>query len=263
MIRILTENDRAVVLSFLSGEPSINLFIIGDIEAFGFQEEFQTLWGQFTEDGVLEGILLRFYESYIPYFTDPKFDISEFNNIIVSSTGRTMLSGKESVVRKFDKVLPAHNIKSTYFCELRNPDPLDHCDYPIPIKKAVEEDAERVHELINQIEEFQLADTVDKIKQKISTGTGRIYYIENENGEMVSIAQTAAENSKSAMVVGVATLPEYRCRGYMRMCLTKLCKDVMSEGRTLCLFYDNPKAGRIYHQLGFENIDNWAMVSMN
>ncbi len=263
MIRTLAEDDRAVVLAFLSAEPSINLFIIGDIEGFGFQEDFQTLWGQFTEDGILEGVLLRFHESYIPYFTDPDFDITEFKNIILGNKGRIMLSGKESLIKKFEEVLPQHRAKSTYFCELITPENLRIVESSYDIKIATEADAERVYKLIEHIEEFQADNSIDRIRQKINTRTGRIYYIENESGEMVSIAQTAAENSKSAMIVGVATLPGHRCKGYMSMCLSKLCKDVMSEGKSLCLFYDNPKAGRVYHRLGFQSIGNWMMVSMD
>jgi hypothetical protein len=28
----------------------------------------------------------------------------------------------------------------------------------------------------------------------------------------------------------------------------------------LCLFYDNPLAGAIYHRLGFETIGRWGMM---
>ncbi len=80
---------------------------------------------------------------------------------------------------------------------------------------------------------------------------------------MTSVAQTTAENSMSAMVVGVATLKEYRKKGLMSKCLSKLCYDLLNEGKTLCLFYDNPKAGRIYHALGFETLDKWSMVNFS
>ncbi len=263
MIRKLIENDRTEVLDFLYQEPSINLFMIGDIEGFGFQEDFQTLWGQYSEDGVLEGVLLRFHESYIPYFTDPEFDITELGRIILNNQGRIMLSGKESLINRFEEVLPDIKIKSMYFCELTSMESLMDIKSSGNILIAAEEDAERVYELIEQIEEFQAVNSVDRIKQKITTRSGRIYYVENENGEMVSIAQTSAENSKSAMIVGVATLPDYRRNGYMSTCLSKLCMDVMSEGKSLCLFYDNPNAGSIYHRLGFKSIDNWAMGSLD
>ena len=262
MVRILNENDRATVLDFLSAEPSINLFIIGDIENYGFQEDFQTIWGQFTEDGILEGVLLKYHESFIPYFKNPDFDITEFSKILLSHKGRTLFSGKESLIRKFEQVLPPHTLRSTYFCELATRDSLPTLKQTEDIKIATEEDSERVQHLMDQIEEFMSSDSAERIRQKIRTRQGRVYYIENEEGVMVSIAQTSAENSKSAMIVGVATLPDYRCKGYMTRCMTKLCQDIMAEGKTLCLFYDNPKAGKIYHRLGFKNIDNWAMISL-
>ena len=84
--------------------------------------------------------------------------------------------------------------------------------------------------------------------------------MEDSDGQMMSVSQTTAENSRSAMIVGVATAKAYRNRGLMRVCLSKLCADVLSEGKTLCLFYDNPKAGSVYHKLGFESIDKWVMI---
>lgn len=66
MIRKLKESDRQISLNFLSEEPAINLFIIGDIENNGFDEDFQELWGSFNENNDLVGILLRYHESFVP-----------------------------------------------------------------------------------------------------------------------------------------------------------------------------------------------------
>ena len=41
MIRKLTETDRVEVLKYLYKSPSLNIFIIGDIENFGFEVDFQ------------------------------------------------------------------------------------------------------------------------------------------------------------------------------------------------------------------------------
>jgi uncharacterized protein len=57
MIRILTEEDRKKIMDFVSDKPAENLFIIGDIENYGFDNPIQTLWGDFTESGKLRGVL--------------------------------------------------------------------------------------------------------------------------------------------------------------------------------------------------------------
>ena len=99
-----------------------------------------------------------------------------------------------------------------------------------------------------------------EIEDRIEEKSGRVYFIEDGSGKMLSVAQTTAENSKSAMVVGVATAKGYRDQGLMSACLSKLCWDVLGEGKTLCLFYDNPKAGSVYLGMGFEPVDNWVMI---
>lgn len=67
MIRKLTKKDHEQVFSFLKEEVALNLFIIGDIEAFGYETDFQELWGAFEESGTLKSILLRFHDAFIPY----------------------------------------------------------------------------------------------------------------------------------------------------------------------------------------------------
>lgn len=261
MIRKLSEQDRQQVMEFLSEEPSINLFIIGDIEAFGFEEEFQELWGQYNDEAELEGVLLRYHENFIPYYKDTTVDMTGFKDIVLKNDGKTFMSGKESVLQYFSSLLPNHNVKSTYFCEMKE-QLHTHQDGNGTIKIATVEDAGRISNLLLQIVEFNTAAAdVERIAHKILTKTGRIYYIENEEGEMITIAQTTAENSRSAMVVGVATLEAYRGKGLVSQCLSKLCEDMLAEGKSLCLFYDNPKAGKIYHKLGFQTIDNWIMVT--
>lgn len=261
MIRKLKEQDRAKTVEFLSQEAAINLFIIGDIEAFGFDEDFQELWGQFDNQSALEGVLLRFNESYIPYFAKENVDITEFKEIINRADGKSILSGKASIVRRFLNMEEAYSAKNDYFCELNEGSLLGN-DEKQKILIAEEKDAERIAELLSQITEFiGVSNTPERIAHKIRTKTGRIYYVEDENGKMISVSQTSAENSISAMITGVATLPDYRGKGIMSECLSKLCRDLLDENKTLCLFYDNPKAGSVYHRLGFKSIDNWMMLT--
>lgn len=260
MIRQLKEHDRKRVLDYLSEEAAINLFIIGDIEVFGFDKDFQNVWGQFDDKNCLEGVLLRFNENFIPYWKDDTFDETAFKEIIGKTEGDIIISGKESIANRFMTLLPTHEPKSMYFCELVDGRNLQQVDENIKI--ATTSDAQRVCQLLATIEEFaDIVNTPDRLIHKIKTKTGRIYYVENDKGEIISVSQTAAENSKSAMIGGVATKKGYREQGLMTKCLTKLCYDLLTENKTLCLFYDNPDAGKVYLKLGFKPIDNWMMLS--
>ncbi|RDY26769.1 GNAT family N-acetyltransferase [Romboutsia weinsteinii] len=260
MIRKLNENDRLKVLNYLSRNSSINLFIIGDIENFGFNDMRQDVWGKFDKNNEIKAVLLRYSENFIPYYDDLNEDVSGFKEIISSYKGSKLISGEEHIVEQFKPLLKNKKEKNTYFCELINKTKLKGFDKSVKIAKK--DDAIRICKLIDTIEEFKDTPRVteESVMRKIKDRSGRVYYIENEKKEIISVAQTTAENSKSTMVVGVATKLEYRNMGLVSKCLSKLCYDVLNEGKNLCLFYDNPKAGKIYHSIGFTEIGKWTML---
>ncbi|OYD08268.1 hypothetical protein [Paludifilum halophilum] len=72
-IRQLKEEDREPVLRFLRKQSSLNLFMIGDIINFGFDRDFQQVWGDFSPEGELRAVLLRYFGNYIPY-AEGEFD---------------------------------------------------------------------------------------------------------------------------------------------------------------------------------------------
>jgi uncharacterized protein len=259
MMRKLKASDNERVMDFLKDEAALNLFIIGDIEAFGYDSDFQELWGFFGEDHDLSAVLLRFHNSFIPYAKTGSIPVKEFSKIIKSYPDKIFLSGKSDLVEKFENI-PGIEIgkkQVTYFAECNTEEFLGQIEFEI--KKANTEDVDRIIELRAEIEEFHPNPNAPKIlRQSLETGTGRTYYLE-QNGQMVASASTAAENSMSAMIVGVCTHNDYRRRGLATAVMQKLFKDVMNEGKSLCLFYDNPEAGRIYKRLGFVDIGMWTM----
>jgi uncharacterized protein len=260
MIRKLKESDRQISLNFLSEEPAINLFIIGDIENNGFDEDFQELWDSFNENNDLVGILLRYHESFVPYFNDKNFNVEEFKKIINSFPGCKIISGKESIVDNFIDTLKDPKVKYMNFCELKSNEKLSADKNNVFI--ATEKDAKEVYDLLLSIDEFDTVSTnsPERISENIRSKTSRIYYSKNEKDEICAVTQSTAECTKAAMIVGVACKKEDRKKGHVTKCLSSLCDDLLKEGKSLCLFYDNPKAGNIYHRLGFENIDRWTMA---
>ena len=72
MLRLANEKNRREVLDYCLEEPNINLFIIGDIENFGFDKDFQDVWIQYKEE-IITGIVLRYHTNFIVYSTFLKF----------------------------------------------------------------------------------------------------------------------------------------------------------------------------------------------
>ncbi|MCR8858500.1 GNAT family N-acetyltransferase [Bacillus pseudomycoides] len=259
MIRKLTKSDHEQVLTFLKEEAALNLFIIGDIEAFGYDADFQELWGISTENGALQSVLLRFHDSFISYGKDD-FSAADYEAILATYQP-LKISGKSDIVEKFEDIqdIQLGTKNKMYFCECKDDTALPKTMLHTAIKLATIDDVERIMKLQSNIEEFPQTGQSEKIlRQSLETNTGRTYYIE-EKGEIIASASTSAENSLSTMVVGVCTHLSHRGRGYASLILQKMIWDFTQEGRTLCLFYNNPAAGRIYKRLGFKDIGTWTM----
>ena len=133
----------------------------------------------------------------------------------------------------------------------------------IQVHKATINDISRIISLHSKIPEFSDAPrNSDSMKRSMEKGVARTFYVE-VNGQMVSSASTTVENTYAAMVVGVCTLEDYKRKGYATQCLTAIAREVLDENKVLCLFYDNPEAGRIYKKLGYVDIGKWTLISFD
>ena len=96
------------VMNFISEEPEYNIFIIGDIENYGFKEDFQTVWGGFDDSGELAGILLRYFESFIVYSYNEEL-LKKFS-CLISKRGK-MVSGKKEIIDLLKNYLSEEKIE--------------------------------------------------------------------------------------------------------------------------------------------------------
>lgn len=260
MIRQLTQEDQQACEQLLVSKPAENLFIISDIENFGFDQEFQKLWGEFDENGRLKAILLKYHSNYICY-ADGAFEGEEFASIINQDPEFRELSGLEEMTKE---IFPHINrtkkhSRELYYAKLEKLEPFPFSNHEEKVELSTVDDVPAIAALFDQIEDFEESENrEDSLRAGMESKSARTYYIK-EGDKLVSSASTTAENTQAAMVVGVCTHPGYTKKGYASLCMRKLCKEVLAEGKSLCLFYDNPKAGSIYKRLGFKDIGFWTM----
>ncbi len=260
MIRKLTEHNRRAVLAYAAQEPCYNVFLTGDIENFGFETEFQEIWGDFGRGG-LHAVLLRYYTNNVIYSKDCEFDVAGMMKQLPRTPGDWMLSGKENLVLPMAEALGLDDLKTQFLVELRSRDKLDPEDSCAGLEWACAEDFDEVMRLHREIKEFgRMVGSEGGIRKNVESGTGRTVSA-RVDGRLVSSASSAAESSNAAMVIGVCTHADYRNRGLATRCVSALCRALLSEGKFPCLFYDNPAAGRIYRRMGFRDAGRWAMAS--
>ena len=260
MIRKLVEQDRTLTMRFVSAKPAENLFIIGDIEGYGFHSDIQTLWGDFSESGELRAVLLKYDQNFILYAPE-SFDHEGVASVINQDSNFTYLSGIEEMVNKITPYIKREPKKPRvmYYAKCETADHLPEIPADMLIEKAEPEDAGAIIAQMKAIPEFAEGNySVEHKRSSLEKGFGRAYFIK-EDDVIVSSASSTAENSQSAMIVGVGTLESHQNRGLASYCMSKLCRELLTEGKMLCLFYDNPAAGSIYKRIGFVDIGKWSM----
>jgi hypothetical protein len=259
------DSDQDDLLRYVSIEPEFNLFIIGDIENFGVNNETVNIYVNVI-DGVWDSLILRYLDNYIIYSHHEGYDalaVAEF----LKDKEVNVISGKESILIPLAQYMPERPLRATYLSKLTELKPLDMAalDRDYCLRPLVPGDAGAVVELYCLVEEF--ADNYINRKEKATQDIafnlekGGIGYGIFSGEQILSVAATSAENSQSAMVIGVATHPEARKQGLASQVLTALCSASLSKGKAfLCLFYDNPEAGKIYQSLGFVEMGRYGMM---
>ncbi|AEM73870.1 GCN5-related N-acetyltransferase [Caldicellulosiruptor acetigenus 6A] len=272
MITKLSAQHFDKLMEFVRKEREWNIFIIGDVLSYGFDSPVVQVWGEFDlKTDSIKAVLLQYRKDLIFYSDTLDYDIEGFSNIILNLKFKTF-SGKKSAILPFAKKIKFSQKREQSFSKLSQPQdfssfnlkPEEENMVKIITKDNIEENLDKIDMLVylyQSIEEFLNPATFDQIKQDVSLGRSRIYYIE-EDDMIVSSARTGAEIQDMAMVISVCTMHEYRGKGYATMCMKKLCSDLLSEGKSLCLFYENPAAGRIYKKLGFEELGKWVTFTV-
>lgn len=264
MIRKLEEKDRETVLTFVGDRPAENLFIIGDIDTFGFGSRLVSVWGDFNETNRLRSILLRFAGNFIPYARDPEQFDGEAWARLIEKTGRLkMISGLKELTEKLTPHItsPEKRSKLCYYAKRETRVPFDGYSESQDVKMLFPEESDAIIRLWSEIPEFsQSMENAETLQKNMENGISRTYYIE-KNDEPVSAVSTTAETHGAAMIVGVCTKKGYEHQGFATACLKKMIGVLRAEHKQPCLFYDNPEAGKIYKGLGFVTIGLWVMTS--
>lgn len=102
-------------------------------------------------------------------------------------------------------------------------------------------------------EEKEFSEAVEFLKGKEHT-----FYAIKDKDKIVSIATKIRNFDTTCSISHVFTMPEYRNRGYAREVVSKLCQDILDEGKIPYLYVDstNPISNHLYLGLGFNYLIN-------
>lgn len=96
------------------------------------------------------------------------------------------------------------------------------------------------------------------VSHRMRHGVCRAAVVREMGRARVACAMTVAQARDGAVLGAVATLPDYRSRGYASACVTTLAAVLQGEGRRIDICPKNEGARRLYERLGFSFCGSWG-----
>lgn len=234
-----------------------------NIEGFGFQNSYMTLWGAFTQgETALCGILTRFTNTVV--VVDAAGECAPlFADMINEEPGIAGVRGASETVAALFPRLSRYQVSAqedSFYMVLRQPPrrPLHITALARPLRSS---DLEKVVAL------YAAAGPMYRSRATLTPKIGceRAFGVEEAStllrpARLASCALMNSEGEEAGMIGGVFTLPDARGKGYAEACVAALSEDLQNSGKTPTLFYENPVAGRIYRRMGFETAGVWKLL---
>lgn len=257
MIKLDDENKEELI-EFLNRDPYTNLFLIGDLFAFGFNDSIQRYYG-FYEGGRLECVLFRFRDDSLHVYgniTEEVFDAIE--TLVETESFPRIFMGESTWKQVGDRLDHLIDINHVSILSAYNPK-----DIKLDSGRArvlTEDDAQASVQLLNKHFGGKPI-PVERYRDELISGE-RVSYGIKVDGRLVSIASYVAKTNDAAMIIGVCTDDDHPKKGYASEIVKLMSDDLYEQGRKGVLFYTNPSAARIYERLGYEPYAHYHMIDL-
>ena len=257
------EAQRPTLMEYLAKEGVYHAFLMADIENYGFDKEFQTVYGDWNGENLC-GVYLRFYENLI-LSADKRGVNREFLRQLFQRWQPEVVMGKLETAEQVSALLSSYQkgVKTLYSIDgerFKGRKRITLSDHVI-LKRGKPGDGDKIHHFLMEIPEIRALYTSKKmIEDRLINGDGVHIFLEKE-GRVIAHANSTALSSSSAMIGGVACAPEYRGRGYASFLTAVLVEELLSSGRTAGLFCDREEKENLFVHMGFEKTGLWQTLT--
>lgn len=250
MLIKLEEDKWSDLIPFLNENILENYYnILGLISE---EKVYKKIYVQYCEYGHIKAVLFLRKSGSIKFYAVKGFNPEEIA-LFLSDLEYTFFigPGSYSILLRSESIL-TKSIKITDLCHLKSKVVLEtsYKNNIIPINL---EDLDKVIEVYKKA--FNSFASKDVLKERIGRKRGRGFGIFVDE-KLVSVSFTDFETKKESLIVGVATLPEFRNRGYGTELVKYLSNILQNENKEIYLEYNSQVAGNIYKKLGFNVVDS-------
>lgn len=133
MILKLDECYHNQIIEYLRKEEDFNLFVIGDIERYGYDNQFFNIWGDLNTVGDINGLLIQYFDLLTLY----SYDNSDLTCFIdhISNLPFSNINGKIETLKYIEPYINYDRKRIVNFCILKNRSYLNEYKLDSDVKK--------------------------------------------------------------------------------------------------------------------------------
>ena len=249
MIIEINKSENHLIKKFIETDVGRNYFILLGLTSK--KEIYDKIYAEYNGND-LKAVLLKRKSGTLQFFAKGEFDQNGFVKLI-STLDYNSLIGPKSYCDKFlNQGIFESKEDGAYISKLDRDYRMKSFESKNTIRDIKIEDLDQIVELYKKV--FKSFSPKEVMEEKLNNKRGRGICIERD-GRIISLAQTDFETGEAAVIVGVATDPDYMRKGLATECLQALSSSLQNEKKDMYLQYDNVEAGKIYEKIGFRPID--------
>ena len=258
-MKLAQKRDFPMLLQYLKEGLPYTIFMIADIEKYGFESPFMTIYlGE--QEGRLASVFLRFYNNLVLAGEKSALDIDEFRDVVMRHKIRTVMGKYELIACVAPFLEEGDPVKNEVYYLLNEEKLLTASD---GIVFATLKDVREIHEFLVSIEGFSVIyKDEEMIRRRLQSGEGLHVFI-RENGRIVAHANTAATSAEGAMLGGIGTCLSCRHKGYARKLVAFLSSYLLGKNIRPCAFSSYAVSDSLFTELGFEVVGEWGTISLS
>lgn len=250
MLKRIGIEDGNLIEEYIGTEYERCLYIYLDYIKYGLNNDNLKFWAG-IEDNKITCIILRYYSGLHIFSKDKNCNYDEIKKLILDENP-SVICAEKYLIENLSEILKDkdYSVEYGWIRVLSEKYPCENSS----VERATEEDFEEISNFIinDRMGEFYgLDELVAQIKEREDDGYGRNYVIK-DNGNIVSNASTTAESDKVAVLSNVITVPSHRGKGLATVVCSKLCNDLIDEGKNVYLINYTEESTGLYNKLGFE-----------
>jgi hypothetical protein len=256
MVRRLGRKDLQLLDTFLRRSLPDSFPILGEIERAGQPAEARELWGWFAKNE-LRAVLAHTPTAAYVCGTE-KSAVEELSGVLAGFRGLAEIDGSLEAVAPYAGKVSLAAAHRQYLAYLSAGSFTPRYVRALRVKRATVGDATSIAALwCRTLTVADRSRTAEHLRSRLSSPTDRIY-LGWSSGLLVTTASTSHESPSLACIRCTYTDPDLREAGLATACLSTLCQDLLSEGKTVVVLTETLTDARIYRNVGFMPAGLWA-----